>query len=277
MHEYYRKPAEICHFDPQFEALNSTDQRRTFAAAERKRLDEYLASLGFRMRIATLEDIPAIRKLMAELFNAAAQKSAGELYKTIRFGGYTIVLEDLNAQNEIIGFDLCTCYHGEFRMALGNMVGVSLRYGGKKLGLVLEQYSFLGNMDMDMITRGGGVKPNNYNSMYMLFNQVGYLGEVYLAGQLGAKEPRILLAYPITPGGYMNNRIDLEKVNAYMSHHTQGKDWQTVLCEDFDAVETLYKTTSFRVVAFLPKGIAAEENMLFALPEEILNFPKEQR
>lgn len=277
MHAYYRKPAEICHFDAHYETLTTREQMLAFADTEHARMDAYLASHGFRMRTATLEDIPAIRSLMAELFNAAAQKSAGELYKMIRFGGYTIVVEDLNAANEIIGFDLCTCYHGEFRMALGNMVGVSLRYGGKKLGLVLEQYSFIGNMKMDMLVRGGGVKPNNYNSMHMLFNQVGYLGEVYLSGQLGSKEPRILLAYPITPGGYMNNRIDLQKVDAYMSHHTQGKDWQTVLCEDFDAVEAMYKTSSFRVVAFLPKGIAAEENMLFALPEEILHFPAEQR
>lgn len=269
---HYRKPAEICKFDPAYEAITDNDAMKAFAREHIAELDAYLASLGFRMRPATLEDIPAMKRLMADLFNAAAQKSTGELYKMIRFGGTdTIVIED--GAGELMGFDLCTCYGGESRMALGNMVGVALNQAGKKLGLVLEQYSFLGNMLHDMRVRGGGVKPNNYNSMHMLFNQMGYLGEVYLSGQLGAAEPRILLAFPITPAGFMNNRVDLEKVVRFMDTTTRDTDFRTVLCEDFDAVEKMYFESDFRVVAFLPKGKAADENMLFALPQQMLHFP----
>lgn len=269
---HFRKPAEICKYDPTYESMTSQEAMHTFAREQLAELDAYLHGLGFRMRSATLDDIAPMKRLMADLFNAAAQKSVGELYKMIRFGGLdTIVLED--EAGELIGFDLCTCYAGPSRMALGNMVGVALNQAGKRLGLVLEQYSFLGNMLRNMHVRGGGVKPNNYSSMHMLYNQVGYVGEVYLSGQLGAAEPRILLAFPITPAGYMNNRIDLEKVVRFMDTTTRDKDFTTVLCEDFDAVERMYNTTDFRVVAFLPKGKAADENMLFALPKQILNFP----
>jgi hypothetical protein len=270
--EPYRKPIAICHYDPQYDAITEPAAVEAFWRGEMARLDAYLASLGLRVREATLEDIGPMKRLMAELFNAAAQKSAGEMYKVVRFGGYTIVLE--NAEGELVGFDLCTCYAGRQRLALGNMVGVSAKYAGKKLGLVLEQYSFLGNMAMGMRIRGGGVKPNNYNSMYMLFNQVGYVGEVYLAGQLGSLEPRILLAFPITPGGYMNNRVDLEKVVAFMQTHTEGTDWRTVACEDFDAVQHLYESTPFRVVAFLPQGPLSDANLLFALPQDMLHYPE---
>lgn len=258
----YQKPSAICRDEPGLVTMDDPISVEDFLHSEVHAVEEGVRSQGLAIRRMQLGDIPHILHFMAELFDEPARQAQREVYKNVRWGGPGNVVA-LDGNGDVVGFYLCTSY------AEGVSLGVMMGVAGRKLALTLERYSFLRTMAIGSKVRHGGVRPDNFKSLHVLFNQMGYVGEEYIASPNPALS-RILLTLAQTPAAYYRNRVDPTNLPRYIAEASEGKDWMIVQCEDRRAVQEMYAETPFRVVAYLRSGTIRESDCLLALPTDKL-------
>lgn len=268
----FQKPKEICRYAPELENIISDDEVKLFVKNAKSEIEKAIAELGLRLRRAELKDYSEIYKLLSERFNppTSSQISFYDSYRAIRHG-YTVVLED--SDGAIVGYDYSLGYDDEDKTSFGLNIAISPRWSGYKLQTLVSTYTSLIGMERGSRIRRGIVHPTNYSSLHNLLNNTGFLCEQFFPYLPGFESSRFILSFGLTPSEMMNNRIDSEKLLAFINEKEEGKDYALVECDDEKAITDLYCNTPFRVVAFIKEGQLSDKNLLFAVPHDRMEFP----
>jgi hypothetical protein len=265
MMKNYRKPAAICDVLPEVELLAGPDEIARFAEVEKKAIEQGVAALGLKLRLANEHDIEAIQKFQASRFPPGTLLEDGYvLFRIVRFG-YAPLIE--SAGGRIVACNLCEGYDDPERTLWGIRNSVDPSVSGANLAAVLANYSSLIGMQRGARFRRAFVSPANHASAVNLLNHVGFIAESLNLAVPGHHGPRFVLVIPLTPAGMRNNRIDREKLLAFMDANRAGRDYMTVPISNLEALGELYASTPFRVVAFLKSYKNLGEHAFFAVPE----------
>ena len=274
MIQVYRKPAAICNGSPNLEHLSSLEEITQFIRIEKKSIEQRVLRLGLQLRLATQQDIEAIREFQMRRFSKETLlEDAYVLFRIIRFG-YAILVE--SPDGRIVACNLCQDYNDPDRTLWGIRNSVDPSVAGANLAAELASYSNLIGMERGSQFRRAFFSPSNYASAANLLNHVGFVAEGLDLSVPGHHGPRFVLVMPLTPAGVKNNRIDLEKIGAFMDTHRAGHDFATVAASNLDQLVETYAKTPFKVIAFLKVGRDLAEHAFFALPADSLNFPRKQ-
>ncbi|MBK9248512.1 MAG: hypothetical protein IPM69_10455 [Ignavibacteria bacterium] len=267
-----RKPHQICRVSPELEHIQAIEDIREFVKNEKAEIEQTINNIGLTLRRAELKDFSGIRQLLCKRFNpdTAAQISFYDAYRSIRHG-YTMVLEDKDGQ--IVGYDYSLGYDDDDKTSFGLNIAIHPDWAGYKLKTIVSIYTSLLGMERGSRIRRGIVHPNNLISLHNLLNNTGFLCEHFYGYLPGFESSRFILSFSLTPAGLMNNRIDMDKLLDYINVAKEGEDYKLVECDDEPALEEMYNSTTFRVVAFVREGALTEKNLLFAVPHELMNFP----
>jgi hypothetical protein len=266
----YRKPPEICRCFPAWEGLAEPRDVARFSARRRRVLEWRILALGFRLRRARLEDLPALHKLELECFRPPVPErtiNAYELYRILQFG-HPVVLE--RPDGEIVGFDLAEDFDGPQKTAGSAGYTVHPGIAGRRLGSMMLTWSLLRAMAAGATTRRGIVNPRNLASLSVLLNTVGGVCDGFFPRFADWGEPRFTHCTPLTPGGLTNNRIDPRRAAAFLAAGREGVDYRTVDCQDYEALGPMYGESPFRVIALLKTG---PRPRFLAIPRSRLGFP----
>jgi len=267
----YRKPTAICKVLPELEDLTTSEQVLVFARAEKKIIEQQVLALGLHLRLASQEDIDAIRKFQLSRFpEGTLLEDPYVLFRIVRFG-YAPLIE--SSEGQIVACNLCQGHDDPERTLWGIRNAVDPSVSGANLAAVLANYSSLVAMERGSLVRRAFVSPTNYASAANVFNHVGFIAEAIDLSVPGHQGPRFDLVMPLSPAGIKNNRIDLEKTRAFIETHKAGNDYMTVAATNVEELVEMYARTPFRVVAFLRGGQISSEHAFFAVPEGHLSFP----
>jgi len=80
------------------------------------------------------------------------------------------------------------------------------------------------------------------------------------------------ISLPLTPEGFLTNRIDSSKLFDYIKNNKEGVNYCLINTNHIDELVELYRKNDFWVVAVLRKGHIADYDQFFALPVEELNI-----
>ncbi|MBI3234068.1 MAG: hypothetical protein HYZ42_08500 [Bacteroidetes bacterium] len=267
-----QKPKEICQYAPELENIISDGDIKHYAKNAKREIEQAIAELGLRLRKAELKDYSEIYKLLSERFNppTSSQISFYDSYRSIRHG-YKVVLED--SDGKIVGYDYSLGYDDDDKTSFGLNIAISPLWSGYKLQTLVSTYTSLIGMERGSRIRRGIVHPANYSSLHNLLNNTGFLCEQFFPYLPGFESSRFILSFGLTPSEMMNNRIDQEKLLAFVNEKKEGVDFVMIECNDEQAIADLYQNTSFRVVAFIKEALVSEKNLLFAVPYERMGFP----
>jgi hypothetical protein len=272
-HRRYRKPETICLYSESWEKLLGAEDLPLFVDSKKREIEDRVSALGLHLRLANPHDMDGIMDLHRRCFPPATQslETPYVLHRILNYG-YTPVIE--SPDGIIVGANICVGYDDPDRTAYGVRITVDTCVSGHNLGAELVNYSCLTGMARGSHMRRGLLSPTNYGSASNFLNYVGYLCESFHP-ELPGFGPRFIVALPLTPGGIMNNRIDHEKLKAFVLAHEEGRDYLLLDPLDLEGIERSYRESSFRIAAFCKKGTIVEDNRFFALPKDQLGFPKD--
>jgi len=268
----YRKPEAICSYSERVERITSPEDVARFIASGKREIEQRVSGMGFHLRLATLDDVDSIQKLHLRCFppETITLEDPYVLFRILRFG-YAPMIE--GPDGRVLGCNICEGHDDTDRTAYGVRITVDPSVSGHNLGAELVNYSCLIGMERGSGMRRGLLSPTNYGSASNFLNYVGYLGEIFNP-DLPGFGPRFTVALPLTPAGIISNRIDFQKLKAFMKTHQPERDYICVGCEDLEGITRMYEMTPFRVVAFIKRGTLLGENTFFALPKDVLGFPE---
>jgi hypothetical protein len=267
-----RKPAAICNVLPELELLEGSDEIARFADAEKKAIEQRVAALGLKLRLANEQDIETIQEFQASRFpKETLLEDAYVLFRIVRFG-YAPLIE--SADGRTVACNLCEGYDDPGRTLWGIRNSVDPSVSGANLAAVLANYSNLIGMQRGSRFRRAFVSPNNHASAVNLLNHVGFIAESLSLSVPGHHGPRFVLVMPLTPAGMRNNRIDPEKLRLFMDTNRAGRDYATVPVSKVEQLADMYAGTPFRVVAFLKAREDRSEHAFFAVPKGSLGLTK---
>ena len=268
----YRKPESICRFSEDVERITSPEEVARFIASGKKEIEKRVSELGFHLRLADLNDVDAIRDLHLRCFppETITLEDPYVLFRIMSFG-YAPIVE--GPDGRVLGCNICEGHDDRDRTAYGVRITVDPSVSGHNLGAELVNYACLLGMERGSGIRRGLLNLTNYGSASNFLNYVGYLGESFNR-DLPGFGPRFMVAMPLTPAGLVSNRIDFQKLKAFMETHQPERDYICIGCEDLEGITRTYEMTPFRVVAFIKGGTLLEENTFFALPKDVLGFPE---
>jgi hypothetical protein len=267
----YRKPKEICRYSEAWERITDVDDVRAFIASSKRDIEERISRLGFRLKMATVRDMEGILDLHERCFppGAATLENPYVLHRILNYG-YAPAIEGTNGR--ILGCNICVGYDDPDRTAYGVRITVDPAVAGHNLGAELVNYSCLIGMERGAGIRRGLLAPTNYGSASNFLNYVGYVCESFHP-ELPGFGPRFVVALPLSPGGVMNNRIDLEKARDFVLSHEENRDFLLLDAEDLEGIVRTYRGPDFRIAAFFKKGPFADTNRFLALRADVLGFP----
>ncbi|MBW1800156.1 MAG: GNAT family N-acetyltransferase [Deltaproteobacteria bacterium] len=268
----FRKPEAICRYSEGAERITTPEEVTRFIASGKREIEQRVSELGFHLRLATLDDVDAIRKLHLRCFppETTSLEDPYVLFRIMSFG-YAPVIE--GSDGLVLGCNICEGHDDMDRTAYGVRITVDPSAAGHNLGAELVNYACLIGMERGSGIRRGLLNPTNYGSASNFLNYVGYLGESFKP-DLPGFGPRFMVALPLTPAGIISNRIDFQKLKVFMETHQQGRDFLLTGCEDLEGITRMYEKTPFRVAAFIKEGTLSEENTFFSLPKDVLGFPE---
>lgn len=272
MIQAYRKPVAICNVLPDLEHLTTSEEIIRFVEAEKRSIEQRVSALGLHLRLATQQDIVAIREFQASRFpEGTLLEDPYVLFRVIRFG-YAPLVE--SPDGRIVACNLCQGYDDPDRTLWGIRNAVDSSVSGANLAAELANYSNLIGMQRGSRFRRAFFSPSNYASAANLLNHVGFIAEALDLSVPGHHGPRFVLVMPLTPAGIKNNRVDLKKIGIFMDTHRAGHDYVTVAASNLERLVEMYAQTPFKVVAFLKAGQNFTEHTFFALPEGSLGFSR---
>ncbi len=265
----YRKPAEICRFSDDWE--HPREGLAGFIDSQKREIEDRVAGLGLRLRLARPGDMDGVMDLHRRCFppETTSLESAYVLHRILSYG-YAPVIED--AAGVIVGANVCVGYDDPDRTAYGVRITVDRAVAGHNLGAELVNYACLMGMERGSRLRRGLLAPTNYGSASNFLNYVGYVCESFHP-ELPGFGPRFIVALPLTPGGVRNNRIDLDKLDAFVRAREEGLDFRLLDPLDLEEIDRCHRESPFRIAAFCKKGRFFEDNRFVALPKDRLGFP----
>jgi hypothetical protein len=271
----YRKPAALCAVVPGVERITRAEDVRLFIAAGKQEIEDRIARLGLRLRMAAWPDEAAIREFHARCWppGHSTLEEPSLLFRILSWGFVPIVE---TADGRIVACNINESYDDAARTSYGVRITVDPAVAGHNLGAELARYSSLIGMERGSKVRRALVGLTNYSSVANILNHVGFVADAFHDG-VPVPGPRFGIALPLSPAGLMNNRIDVEKTRAFVEAHTPGRDYVLVGCADTARIAELYARTPFRIAAYLKPGVVADEHTFVALPEHAFIAPPPPR
>jgi hypothetical protein len=269
----YRKPAAICRFSDAWENPLEEEELFAFIRSGKREIEARVSGYGLRLRLARPEDMDGILDLHRRCFppGTTSLETPYVLHRILSYG-YAPVIED--DRGVILGANVCMGYDDPDRTAYGVRITVDRTVAGHNLGAELVTYSCLIGMERGSRLRRGLLAPTNYGSASNFLNHVGYVCESFHPDLPGFGS-RFIVALPLTPGGVLNNRIDPEKLEAFVREHEAERDYLLLDPVDLEGIRRCYGETPFRIAAFCRKGRVLEDNRFLALPKDRLGFPQD--
>lgn len=267
----YRKPADICALTPEAEQITRPDAIARFITAEQRQIEARVARAGGQLRLATWDDAKAIQDLHARCWpvSHATLEEPSVLWRILSFG-FTPLIE--TPEGRLLACNLNESYDDAPRTSYGVRVTVDPAAAGHNFGAELARYSALVGMARGSLVRRGSVGVTNYTSAANTLNHVGFVADAFFR-DMPIHADRFALALPLTPGGLLNNRIDVAKIRGFLATHKAHLDYALVPGPNIEGIADLYARTPFRVVALLKASLVALEPTYLALPQDCLGFP----
>ena len=264
------KPAEIC-LAPERSAqpLRSTTSLETaedFAALWQRQIAARLARTGLAVRRGTLDDLAVVdrlHRLCRPRLGAAQRPSELTFYRLLRFGLPVLVDDDTG---RLVAYNLVQIVADTERTALSAGIAVHPGMAGRGLGRELARYTSLAAMAAGARVRRGTVHPANGASLKLFLNHLGAVCDAYFPNLAGPGEDRLEYALKLTPEALTRNAVDEIRLARYVAQGREGRDFRLLAAAASDALEELYRTRHFRVVAFARAGLVDPRPWLVALP-----------
>jgi len=264
----FTKPIDICKELNDWEKSILLLDKIDFSKAYKENIQAEINSFGLRLRMAHLEDIdPIIDFLVTRFIRDPEAISKYDLYRFIEYG-HGLIVE--NEQGHIVGCLFEIGYEKEqTKISYSIRLGIDESVKGKGLGRLLTVYSCLLAMERGAQIKIGLIHSNNFPSLHIHVNQVGWLIDEYHynLGNLGLC---FEFSLPLTPQALLVNRIDLDKVRSYCAEHQEGIDYLYIKGDDIETIKSVYRTKRFKIAAIVCPKQKEEVTMLFALPVELL-------
>ena len=262
------KPKSICKKLDEWEKsiliLNTTD----FAKAYKEKIHAEINSYGLSLRMAELSDIDPVFDFILSCFSSEYidDVSRYDIFRFIEYG-HGLIIED--EKNTILGCLFEVGYEKITKISYSIRLGIDKRLRGKGLGKLLTVYSCLLAMERGSEVKIGLIDFNNFVSLHIHVNQVGWLIEKFYHN-LDSLGLSFEFCLPLTPESLLRNRIDQDKVKTYISEHVEGIDYMLIKSDDVEAIKSVYKIGQFKISAIISQEKTGKKPLFFALPVKML-------
>jgi GNAT superfamily N-acetyltransferase len=228
-----------------------------------RRTEELVAGLGFRLRMAGMEDIDALVELRRRTRSprVAPLVSPYCLFRVIHHGR-PLVLED--GQGSVRAYCLEQSYIDGTSFCISLTVDADV--AGHKLGAALVRYSALLAWQAGATAQRAIIGTTNHASLTTFLNHVGHVAVSYYPDLPGYESAYLATYGPVRPSDLANSTIDQERLQELIRSGTAGKDYQLLIGDDREALQQVYHGRSFKIAAVVREN----RPMLLALPETIL-------
>jgi hypothetical protein len=253
------KPADICYVDPSVSQLKEEEQILHFAEKSMAKLEEKVSGLGYQLCMADEADFQGISALEKANFSDPLGK---QVILLALLYGHSAVIK--NSEGNIVGSTLISSFNNPEKTSFGNSLAIDSTASGNHLSADLATYTSWAARIAGQRIKRGTVHPKNLAGLKNYLNRVGYYCEMYDPEFYGKGKPRFHITCSLSPAGISNNAIDLSKVNSFIQTKKEGDDYLIIANNDLDRVNEVYKTTAFKIVAFLPAG-TVNDNSNFLL------------
>lgn len=266
--DIYQKPAIICKplTDDEKHLMNLSDS--DFIVFQKKEIEEELEKLGYKIRVANYEDIDALWNFTEARYVKLEgnELSTYDYYRFIKFGTGLI----LQKEETICGCVFEIAYDTPLRTSYPLRLVLDEKIKGNNIGLWLVLYlSLIAKKRGSEINRSV-ISFDNHISLYVQVNKQGWI--------LNGVNPNIkgLTNYfeaclPLSNTGIIQNKIDMQKLLAFIKKHEAGKDYNLIECNNIEAVHQSFKQ-NYIITAFIREGIIDDKNYFFAIPAVELEY-----
>lgn len=267
----YRKPAMLCRVlsSDENRALDLDDN--VFIDMAKSQIETMIANSSFDFRIANDNDLVQLYQFI-KAFARPEEIEEVSTYDIFRFVnyGYGLVVHDEQAQ--IVGCIFEIGYDNAERASYSIRLVVHPDAKGYDLGRLLTYYTCLLAMQRGSRIKKGIIDWDNYISIHILVNKIGWILHDFIVDL-----PGIGTCYktmlPLTKEGLLRNRIAPEGVTQFLNEAKMGTDYRLVKTTDIPTIEKLYRTTSFKGVAFLRADrFGLDHNSLLLIPAESMDL-----
>lgn len=260
----YVKPREICYkTDSRTLALSDNE----FTSTSLRIIETSLASKGLHLRHAVIADVEQLFAFIKTRYpsDIAEEISAYDMYRFIKFGHGLVVRRPDSA---IVACLFEVGYDTPERTSYTLRLGVDQSLSGLNVGQALIEYSCILAMQRGSRVKRGLLDLENYTSAHILINKVGWIAEAFYP-ELKPLGTCFTICLPLDRRGFLENRIDFEKLQTYIEKNKKNSDYIIVKAQDVRKMNAAYND-GFKVVAYLKKGTITNENSFFLLPQEVL-------
>lgn len=268
----YRKPAAICEAQetlPLF-ALDSKDYIEANKESIRKRVSDLGLSIG---KISCNDD--DFQGILDFLKRRYPKKLASEicefdLFRFVEYG-HALILKDTRSQ--VVGTVFEMGYDTPEKTSYTIRLAIDANWSGRNLGVSVMKYSCLLAMEKGALVKRGLIQFENLASLYINLNKVGWICNDFIYNVPGLG-PFFKIVLPLDPPGMMNNIISQEKCLNFIHENQPGRDYHLIKTNNLDAVNDLYRTTDFKIVAVIKAGQITDSPYFFALRSSDLGLNK---
>lgn len=267
----YQKPKEICR--PVGSAiLDAWDMRQTmeFCQEWRTRIEATVQSIGLEIRKMDDGDTPGILKFMENRYPPFHQKEvcAFDLFRWRNFG-HGVVLADKSGNIQGTVFE--NGYDTPEKTSFTIRLAVAEKLSGNRLGYQVMLYSCLLAMEKGSRVKRGIIQCMNHRSLYINLNHVGWICDS-LDSQVNGLGNFFHIALPLNPYSLVSNKVDPDKVPAYLATKIEGKDYKLIHANSNQGIEAISGDNKFKIVAFLRQNEHYKHPTLLALNTSLLEY-----
>jgi len=262
------KPKSICKDLNEWEKSILLLNKMDFAKAYKENIQAEISSHGLFLRMAEIKDIDPVYNFIITRYTKEYLEDVSryDIFRFIEYG-HGLIIED--AHQQILGCLFEVGYEKDHKkISYSIRLGVDESLKGKGLGRLLTVYSCLLAMERGMQVKIGLIDFNNFLSLHIHVNQVGWLIDSFY-DNLDSLGLSFEFSLPLTPEGILANRIDLDKVQSYVAGHLEGIDYLLIRSNDIETIKTVYKNRSFKIAAIISPKQKETIPTFFALPVEM--------
>ena len=271
---YYQKPSEICSNLPlKFNDFNEKFDE-FFIEWYKTNILERTHAENLVIRTAKLSDFDSIVHFVEVHYTRLEGNNLSlyEYYRIIEYG-HVVLLEK---EEKIIGCIFEIGYNTEEKTSYALRLVLTPSARGRGYAQLLTDYTcYLSILRGSKVIRAT-IAVTNTVSLFFHLNKVGMIIEA-INPPLPGLTRYYQASLPLNPESLFSNRIDHEKLDAYLKKSIAGVDYILHDIREIDQIEAMFLKTDFVIVAFVFKGnkiyqfVALHKNNLQFVTDKIFN------